>query len=166
MVQSQSMDKAVFRQAMSHYPSGITIITSTLDEHPIGVSCQAFHSLSLDPPMIILVMGRASTSWPRIRSNGRFCVNILSDSQAALARSFAVSGSDKFVDVSWSRSPAGLPVLAESAAWIDCELAAEYDGGDHVIVTGNVLDLGAIDTRTPLVFHRGAFRTMSHESTP
>ena len=99
----------------------------------------------------------SSRTWPRLREIGRFCVNVLAEDQTALSQKFARSGSDKYAGVAWSRSRHGSPVLEGVVAWIDGELWAEYEGGDHTIVVARVLDLGAEPTRRPLLFHRGAY---------
>lgn len=155
---ASTRETQALKDVLGHYPSGVTIVTAMDDGSPAGFSCQSFHSLSLDPPMIMLLVGRTSTSWPRMRPGGRFCVNVLADGQAAICRTFAISGADKFDGVEWTRSPGGSPVLAGVNAWIDCALQDELDGGDHLIVTGRVRGFGADESRTPLVFHRGAFR--------
>jgi 3-hydroxy-9,10-secoandrosta-1,3,5(10)-triene-9,17-dione monooxygenase reductase component len=154
------------RDVVGSYPSGVTIVTGISDGVPAGFSCQSFHSLSLDPPMIMLLVGRTSQSWPKIRRAERFCVNILADSQARLARTFAISGSDKFEQVAWTPSPGGAPILDGCTGWIECELGNEFDGGDHLIVTGHVRELGSQASVAPLVFHRGTFRTMNQETAP
>ena len=80
-----------------------------------------------------------------------------SDLQDAVSQNFARSGADKFAGVPWTPSPHGSPVLDDVVAWIDGELWAEYDGGDHTIVVARVLDLGAAADRSPLLYHRGAY---------
>jgi 3-hydroxy-9,10-secoandrosta-1,3,5(10)-triene-9,17-dione monooxygenase reductase component len=123
----------------------------------VGFTCQSFSSLSLEPPLVAFAPARSSRTWPQLREAGRFCVNVLSDEQSDLSRQFSRSGTDKYAGVSWSPSPLGSPRLDGAVAWIDSELWAEYDGGDHVIVVARVLDLGADAARTPLLFHRGAY---------
>jgi flavin reductase (DIM6/NTAB) family NADH-FMN oxidoreductase RutF len=82
---------------------------------------------------------------------------VLAEGQDDVSQQFARSGADKFAGVRWTRSPHGSPVLADVVAWIDGELWAEYDGGDHTIVVARVLDLGADPDRRPLLFHRGSY---------
>ena len=100
---------------------------------------------------------RTSQTWPRLREIGRFCVNVLAEDQTEVSQSFARSGVDKFAGVRWIRSRHGSPVLEDVVAWIDGELWAEYDGGDHTIVVARVLDLGSHPDRRPLLFHRGSY---------
>jgi flavin reductase (DIM6/NTAB) family NADH-FMN oxidoreductase RutF len=106
---------------------------------------------------VAIAPARTSTTWPRLRDVGRFCVNVLAEDQSALSAAFARSGSDKFAGVRWRPSRHGSPVLDGVVAWIDCTLWAEYDGGDHTIVAARVLDLGADPGRAPLLFHRGGY---------
>jgi 3-hydroxy-9,10-secoandrosta-1,3,5(10)-triene-9,17-dione monooxygenase reductase component len=151
------VDPRVMREVLGHFASGVTVVTADTDTGPLGFTCQSFSSLSLDPPLVVFAPGRTSTTWPRLREIGRFCVNVLAEEQTALSQNFARSGVDKFAGVPWTRSRHGSPVLQDVVAWIDGELWAEYDGGDHTLVVARVLDLGADPSRRPLVFHRGAY---------
>ena len=151
------VDPRVMRDVLGHFASGVTVVTSIGPDGPIGFTCQSFSSLSLDPPLIAFAPSRTSTTWPRLREAGRFCVNVLAEEQSELSSAFARSGTDKFAGVSWAPSPYGCPMLEGVVAWIDSEVWAEYDGGDHTLVVGRVLDLGADPDRDPLVFHRGSY---------
>jgi 3-hydroxy-9,10-secoandrosta-1,3,5(10)-triene-9,17-dione monooxygenase reductase component len=155
------VDGSALRGVLGHYPSGVTVVTSVCQGEPVGFACQSFHSLSLDPPMIVVLPGRTSTTWPKIRSVGRFCVNVLAEGQGDLCRAFALSGTDKFAGLTWHPSPSGSPVLPGASAWIDCEVAHEYDGGDHTIAVGRVRALDSDESRAPLIFHRGLFRLLA-----
>jgi len=156
-VPSTVVDPRVMRDVLGHFVSGVTVVTAIGADGPVGFTCQSFSSLSLDPPLVAFAPARTSTTWPRLRHAARFCVNVLAEEQSELSRQFARSGTDKFAGVSWSPSPSGAPVLEGVVAWIDSELWAEYDGGDHTIAVARVLDLGADASRTPLLFHRGAY---------
>jgi 3-hydroxy-9,10-secoandrosta-1,3,5(10)-triene-9,17-dione monooxygenase reductase component len=144
------------RAVLGHFLSGVTVVTSLAGDEPLGFTCQSFSSLSLDPPLIAIFPARSSSTWPRIRDTGRFCVNVLAQGQAELSARFAAPG-DRFADVAWSRSPFGSPLLGGVVAWIDCTLWREYDGGDHTIVAGHVEHLGAVSEIAPLAFHRGQY---------
>ena len=148
---------ARMRSVLGHFASGVTVITALDGEDPVGFTCQSFSSLSLDPPLVVFCPARSSSTWPRLRGLGRFCVNVLADSQDALSSQFARSGTDRYAGVSWRSSPYGSPVLDGVVAWIDCELWAEYDGGDHTVVAAAVRDLGEDSTKLPLLFHRGGY---------
>jgi 3-hydroxy-9,10-secoandrosta-1,3,5(10)-triene-9,17-dione monooxygenase reductase component len=151
------LDPHAMREVMGHFASGVTVVTAVTDDRPIGFTCQAFSSLSLDPPLVVFAPARTSRTWPLLRGIGRFCINVLAEGQDAVSQNFARSGADKFSGVSWRPSLHGSPVLDDVVAWIDGELWAEYDGGDHTLAVARVLDLGADPRRRPLLYHRGAY---------
>ncbi|UOY00612.1 flavin reductase family protein [Blastococcus sp. PRF04-17] len=151
------VDPQVMREVMGHFASGVTVVTAVTDAGPIGFTCQSFSSLSLDPPLVAFAPARTSRTWPLLRGIGRFCVNVLAEGQDDVSQNFARSGEDKFAGIPWRPSPHGAPVLEDVVAWIDGELWAEYDGGDHTIVVARVLDLGAHADRRPLLYHRGSY---------
>ncbi|MER6202428.1 flavin reductase family protein [Streptomyces sp. NPDC001586] len=152
---------AEFRAVLGNFASGVTVITAPPgedEEGPAGFACQSFASLSLDPPLVTFMVARTSTTWPRIARAGVFCVNILGAEQGELCRSFAVSGADKFAGVSHSPAPVtGSPQLDAVPAWIDCRIQAVHTGGDHLIVVGRVVAMGAAGEGDPLLFHKGRF---------
>jgi 3-hydroxy-9,10-secoandrosta-1,3,5(10)-triene-9,17-dione monooxygenase reductase component len=151
------VDPGAMRDVLGHFASGVTVVTALTADGPAGFTCQSFSSLSLDPPLVAFAPARTSQTWPALRAIGRFCVNVLAEGQDAVSQNFARSGVDKFAQVPWSPSAHGSPVLDDVVAWIDGELWAEYDGGDHSIVVARVLDLGADPERRPLLFHRGSY---------
>ncbi|MFC5947748.1 flavin reductase family protein [Pseudonocardia lutea] len=148
---------ARMREVLGHFASGIVVVTAITPGGPAGFTCQSFSSLSLDPPLVSFSPARTSSTWPRIREAGAFCVNVLADGHEELSSAFARSGTDKYAGVAWTPAPSGAPRLDGVAAWIDCTLADEFPGGDHTIVVGRVQDLGADPSRAPLLFHRGAY---------
>lgn len=158
-----STDPATMRNVLGHFPSGVTIVTGTTPGGPAGFTCQSFSSLSLDPPLVLVLVSRGSTSWPGIGDTGRFCVNVLAESQGELSTTFARSGTDKFAGVSWQASGLGSPILDGATAWVDCTLHAVHDGGDHLIVVGAVSDLDIASGSPPLIFHRGSYTGTSAE---
>ncbi|MEV1079343.1 flavin reductase family protein [Streptomyces sp. NPDC050211] len=156
------VDQAEFRRVLGNFATGVAVVTSPATDGasgPAGFACQSFSSLSLDPPLVAFMVGRTSTTWPRIARAGAFCVNVLAAGQGSLCRGFAVSGGDKFAGVAYDAAPvSGSPRLAGALAWIDCTIHAVHTGGDHLIVVGRVDDLGTTDTpEAPLLFHRGRF---------
>ncbi|MFG3308432.1 flavin reductase family protein [Streptomyces wuyuanensis] len=150
---------AEFRRVLGHFASGVTVITAHDEEDgPAGFACQSFASLSLDPPLVVFMVARTSTTWPRIARAGTFCVNVLGADQGGLCRAFAVSGADKFAGVAHTPAPVtGSPRLASVPAWIDCTIGTVHTGGDHLIVVGRVEALGAEEDGDPLLFHQGRF---------
>lgn len=156
-----AFDGRRFRDVLGHYPSGITVVTGEDDEGLVGFTCQSFFSVSIDPPLVSLSIMRTSESFPRLRQSGRFAVNVLGESQLDVSQRFARKGEDRWAGVAWERTENGTPVLCSSVAWVDCELWAEYDAGDHVIVIGLVHGLGEPEPASPLLFHRGQYRGLT-----
>lgn len=151
-------DDARFRQVLGHFATGITVITAVDGDGPVGFTCQAFSSLSLDPPLVMFSPAKASSSWPRIRGAGHFAVNILSEGQEDVCRRFATKGADKFAGHGWKPAPTtGAPILADVLAWIDCTIEGEHDGGDHLVVVGRVHGLEIVQEGKPLLFFRGGY---------
>ena len=149
-------DQATMRTVMGHFGTGITIVTAMDDAEPVGMACNSFTSVSLDPPLVLFCAAKSSSTWPRIQRAKHFCVNVLGEDGEQLCRTFAAPGADRFGGVGWEVGPSGAPVLADSLAYIDCEMDAEHDAGDHIIVVGRVTELGQRDGK-PLMFFRGGY---------
>ncbi len=152
------LDVARLKSVMGHFATGVTIVAGIESGEPLGFTAQSFHSLSMDPPLILVCPSKTVTSWPGIRASGKFCVNILNRDQEAVCMTFASKTPNKFDGVSWQAAPGtGSPMLDGAVAWIDCELEAEHDGGDHVMVVGRVREMGVDHEGRPLVFYRGGY---------
>lgn len=150
-------DSARFRQVLGHFPTGVSVVTAIDDGQPVGMAIGSFFSVSLDPPLVGFCAGRGSSTWPRLRSAGTFCVNILADDQEEVSRVFASKDDDKFAGMGWDRSPLGSPRIGGALAWIDCRLEAVHESGDHDIVVGAVHELEVAREADPLVFFRGGY---------
>jgi 3-hydroxy-9,10-secoandrosta-1,3,5(10)-triene-9,17-dione monooxygenase reductase component len=151
-----TIDPAHFRTVLGHYASGLTVITAVNDGTPVGMTCQSFSSVSLDPPLVLFCATKTSTSWAGIRAAGHFCANVLRDDQEEVSRVFASKIEDKFAGIGWTAGPSGAPVLQGVLATIDCEINAIHEAGDHDIVVGRVLELHG-GNGAPLVFFRGGY---------
>ncbi|MFF7204633.1 MULTISPECIES: flavin reductase family protein [unclassified Streptomyces] len=157
-----AVEPGEFRRVLGHFATGVTVVTTRDEDGPAGFACQSFASLSLDPPLVVFMVGRTSTTWPRIARAGAFCVNILGEEQGLLCRGFAVSGADKFAGVAHRPAPVtGSPLLDGVPAWVDCTVQSVHTGGDHLIVVGRIAALGAAEDGAPLLFHRGRFGRFS-----
>jgi len=153
------LDVARLKEVMGHFATGVTIVAGVEGGEPIGFTAQSFQSLSIDPPLVLVCPNKTVASWPRIRTSRSFCVSILTRDQEALCMAFASKNPDKFDGVGWTAAPGtGSPMMDGAAAWIDCEVEAEHDGGDHTIVVGRVVhvDIAAGDFH-PLLYYRAAF---------
>lgn len=146
---------------MSRFPTGVTVITAMTGAGPSGLSANAVTSLSLDPPLMLACVDRGSRTLRALEEAGQFGVNVLSGRAADLAVGFGrkVPTTEKWTDVEWTEAD-GIPVLAEAIVWIGCTLRDVISGGDHVIVTGEVLDVIERDG-DPLLFHAGTYRPLS-----
>lgn len=159
-----SFDTLQFKEAMSRFATGVTVVSGIDEDEPVGFTCQSFLSLSLDPPFVAVAPARTSTSWPRIARAGSFCVNVLGDHQRILSQGFAVSGGPKFEGVDWHPAPAtGSPCIEGSLAWVDCRVELVHDAGDHELIIGRVLDLGTGEG-LPLLFFRSDLATVARRS--
>jgi 3-hydroxy-9,10-secoandrosta-1,3,5(10)-triene-9,17-dione monooxygenase reductase component len=158
-----------FKAVLGRFATGVTVVTATTAEGPVGFTCQAFTSLSLQPPLVALAPAKGSTSWPRIAQAGAFCVNVLAAGQEELCRRFATPAeppSAKFDGVAFERAPSGAPLLGSVLAWVDCRLVVVHDAGDHELVVGEVRALG-VGQGEPLLYYRGRFgRFLAAEGEP
>lgn len=150
-------DAAAFRTVLGHFCSGITIVTAVDQGTSVGLTCQSFASVSLDPPLVLFVPAKASNSWPHIRRAGSFCANVLADDQEELGRRFAFKGVDKFAGVGWQPGLTGSPVLDGCLAYVDCEVEAVHEAGDHDICVGRIRELNVERESGPLLFYRGGY---------
>ena len=147
-----------YRDVLGRFATGVTVVTALSDEQPVGLTCQSFMSVSLDPPLVVFSPARISRAWPLIQRSGAFCVNFLAADQADLSRQMAARGGDKFEGVSWRPSPeTGSPVLEGSLAYVDCRIHTVHEAGDHRLVVGRVVDLATTDEREALTFYLGRY---------
>jgi len=150
-------ETAHFRAVLGHFATGIVVITGIHEGVPAGLTCQSFVSLSLRPPLVAFCPSKASRSWRRIDQSSAFCANVLTEEQEEISRVFAISGADKFQGIGWRPGDTGSPILKDVLAWVDCRIAARYDGGDHHIVVGQVVDLATASRGRPLLAYRGGY---------
>ncbi len=153
-----------FRSALASYPTGVTVVTALGPNGPSGATANSVTSLSLDPPMMLACLDRGSRTLESVRAAGRFGINALAAGEEELALRFAGKHPEpeKWSGVEWSESQ-GSPRLDRALIWVACELRELIDGGDHLIVTGAVLEADSRDAM-PLIFHRGAYRDLLSES--
>lgn len=168
--ESRSFSDREFRDALGLFATGVVVITSAGNvgcgnaDHNgyLGATVSSFSSVSLDPPLILFNIGRHSKAFAAWQSVDHFAVNILCENQSAISTRFARALTDKWDGVSVCTGLGGVPLLSDALAWIECQSYAKYDGGDHLIIVGEVLSLttrtGA-DTR-PLVFFGGKYRQL------
>ncbi len=153
-----SIDPNEFRRVLGHFATGVAVITGAGENGSHGMTVSSFASVSLDPPLVMFCPSGESGSWQAIKETGSFCVNVLSESQKDTCGLFASKAEDKFAGVDWSSEVTGSPIIAGSLAWIDCEIHAIHEGGDHDIAVGLVKALSAdADQGGPLLFFQGGY---------
>lgn len=158
-----SFDAREFRNALGHFATGVTVVTLWRDGALHGMTANAFTSVSLDPPLVLVCVGKKGSTHDLIQSTGRFAVNILSEEQEHLSRYFA-GDRDPAVEIALKdEANANSPILEGAIAWLDCELWQSYDGGDHTIFVGRVNALKAVGGR-PLLFFRGQYAQLPENS--
>ena len=134
---SAQIDPRAFRQVLGQFCTGITIITTVHDDVPVGFACQSFAALSLDPPLVLFCPTKVSRSWKAIEASGRFCVNVLTESQKHVSARFG------------------------------SKVASVHDGGDHFVVFGAVGSLSEVPKikPRPLLFYRGDYTGIEPDKT-
>lgn len=149
-----------FRSALGSFATGVTVITTKGEEHAYGMTANAFSSVSLDPPLVLVCTKSGAEGTEFIATNCCFAVNILAADQEPLSRFFSSKdrprGRDAFRDVPHWTAATGSPILEGVVAHLDCELHTTHTVGDHEIFIGEVLDL-AVNDVPPLLFAGGGY---------
>jgi flavin reductase (DIM6/NTAB) family NADH-FMN oxidoreductase RutF len=148
-------DQQVFRDVIGRFASGVTIITTTVDDAPFGTTASAVSSLSMEPPMVLVCLNKTSETQAAILKAGTFAVNILAEGQQDLAYQFARKG-DKFAGTTYARGIDGVPVLAGTLAHLECRVVETVTGGTHTVFLAHVA-VAAGHERSPLTYFRGRF---------
>ena len=152
------LDRRDFRRALGQFATGVTVVTArTSDGRKVGVTVNSFASVSLDPPLVLWSLSRQAPSFADFTHATHFAVNVLAGNQHHLSRQFSTPLPDKFSGVEFAEGPGGVPLLSGVNAHFVCRNVRQYDGGDHVILVGEVEDYKYADGE-PLVFHSGRYR--------
>lgn len=147
----------MFRDSMSRFPSGVTVVTTVDDAgRHWGFTASAFCSLSMAPPLVLVCLADSADCSAAFREADSWVVNVLARDQAPLARRFATKGADKFGGGEFEALPTGLPMLRDAALSLVCDVYERYPGGDHTILVGEVVDL-RLNDRESLVHYAREF---------
>lgn len=159
------IDAKSLRNALGNFATGVTIVTTCHEGRNVGLTANSFNSVSLDPPLVLWSLAKKSSNIEAFTNVDAFAVHILGADQEALSNQFATPGIDKFDGVEFKTGNADVPLLLHCAARFECRTAYRYDGGDHVIFVGEVLDLEQSE-KEPLLFHRGKYaRKVEHKAS-
>jgi flavin reductase (DIM6/NTAB) family NADH-FMN oxidoreductase RutF len=153
------VNEILFREAISHFATGVTVITTLHEGEPAGMTASAVASLSLDPVLLLVCVNTTLHTHKAIESSGCFVVNVLGEGQVELAQRFARSMPNKFEGVAL-KPEHELPVLEDAIAYFVCDLHERFPGGDHSIFTGLVRVCGAVPGRRPLLYFRSGFGSL------
>lgn len=153
------LDSRAFRSALGQFATGVTIVSVRENGAVHGMTANAFTSVSLDPPLVLVCISKKNRTHALVLEAGKFGVSVLSEDHEDVSRHFA-GARDLPIDITWIDEGLGTPVIKESLAWLDCTVWQTYDGGDHTIVVGKVEALSAPGGK-PLIFFQGSYRRLA-----
>jgi flavin reductase (DIM6/NTAB) family NADH-FMN oxidoreductase RutF len=154
---AHAFDTVQFRQALSQFATGVTVITTRLADGSFrGLTASSFNSVSLEPPLVLWSLGAQANSLPIFSGNSHYVINVLGAGQAHLAERFSRRSDNPFADVDYELSRTGLPILKGVSAWFECHNRSRYPEGDHVIFVGEV-EQCSCQPQASLLFHGGQF---------
>jgi len=155
-----TIDPQELRRVMGHFATGVTVITTRdKDGAPQGLTANAFMSLSLNPPLVLISVDKGATCYGCFEPQNGFTVNFLSDHQEEISRRFATKGVDKFAGLKWTEGTNGAAILDDVLGHVECKITKCYDGGDHTIVLGEILSVSGNGER-PLLFFKGKYQRL------
>lgn len=156
-----ALDSREFRDTMGTFATGVTVVAVQFDDVVRGMTANAFLSLSLHPPMLLVCIDESASMYPIFQVAESFSVNILAFDQREVSRSFAEKGEKKeeMGGHPYRRGKAGAPILDGVLSWAECRIEERHTGGDHLIVVGCVTDF-AVERpdEDPLIFFKGEYR--------
>lgn len=156
-IMNTPFDAAAFRSTLGSFATGVTIVTTRgLDGAPAGVTANSFSSVSLQPPLVLWSLAKSARCRAAFIENRAWAVHVLSAAQQSLAVRFATRIADKFDGLPLQEGLGGVPLLGGCVARLQCKTAFEYEGGDHIIIVGEVVAFDRTD-EMPLLFHRGRY---------
>lgn len=153
-------DARTLREALGCFATGVTIVTATTADGPIGLTANSFTSLSLDPPLLLVCIPNGAGSAGALREADHFAVNILQIGQQPVSNRFAGKGQDRFAETDRRAGEMGAPVLNGSLGAFECSQEALHEGGDHFILVGRVHKATFEPRRDPLLYFRGRYRRL------
>ena len=159
------MDLQELRSVMGHFATGVTVIT-TMDKAgtPFGLTANAFTSLSLNPPLILVCIDKGVQCYSCFEESKIFAVNLLNEDQEELSRRFATKGIEKFAGIEWHKGRHGVALLDGAIGYIECKVARSYEGGDHTIYVGEIVNAAASGDR-PLIFFKGKYHRLPDQES-
>lgn len=153
-----SIDKSTFRKVLGRFATGITVVTGLGDDNvPVGLTVNAFTSLSLEPPLVLFCLDKGTGSRNAFTKGKGFALNMLCEDQQDLSVNFSTRKEDRFADVQYEIWDTGVPILNGCLANLECLIDAVHDGGDHLIIVGRVERLNQTESGKPLLYFNGNY---------
>jgi len=154
-------DQRRYRDGLGRFATGVTVMTCQPENgEATGITVNSFASVSLEPRLILWSIARNSRSTEAFLDAEGFAVNVLARDQEALSTHFAQTERPAFTELSWRPSGLGYPLLDDCLAWLECTRTALHDGGDHYILIGEVNRFEIGRDAPPLLYYRGAYRSV------
>lgn len=162
--QAGPVDAKMLRNVCGLFVTGVTVITTGTGEQAAATTVNSFTSVSLDPPLVLFCLHKESRLRAVVEETGVYAVNFLAGQQEPLAWKFAGKGTASVQEVPHHDSATGVPVLSDALAFLSCRLVNAFDGGDHTIFVGEVVELGVPRrNQDPLIFFRGSMGALEEE---
>lgn len=163
-----AIDIATFRAVMSRFATGVTVVTTCVGRERLGITVNAFCSVSLDPPLVLICVEHGSLVHDALIESGIFAVNFLSRDQESLSVCFAGHSEERqsnFCGVTSHSQATGAPIFDHSLGFIDCRIVATYPGGDHTVILGQVEAQEAYEGE-PLLYYRSQYLNSEEKAKP
>jgi flavin reductase (DIM6/NTAB) family NADH-FMN oxidoreductase RutF len=156
-----SFDPREFRNALGRYVTGVTVVTANPTGFaPLGMTANSFSALSLDPALVVWSIQKNSDCFAAFEAADGFAINVLADDQTALSNGYSKKGQHELLTGCYRQGKSGQPVLKNCLTSFECKMWARYEGGDHVILVGEVIEMDDRPTGKPLVFSGGKYREL------
>ncbi|HKW78717.1 MAG TPA: flavin reductase family protein [Candidatus Limnocylindria bacterium] len=157
-----TIDPAELRRVGAHFATGVTVVTAEHGGVTCGLTVNAFMTVSLEPPLVLISIGTASRSLGCLETAARFGISVLGEDQEAIARVFAGKDDDKLATVPARRGATGVPLIDGSIAWLECRTERRTPAGDHILFLAAVEALGVRGGK-PLLFYGGQYARLAHQ---
>ncbi|HSG62336.1 MAG TPA: flavin reductase family protein [Pseudomonadales bacterium] len=163
-------DSKALRNAFGHFATGVTVVTTmgtdpeTGEAKPVAMTANSFSSVSLDPPLVLWSIDKGSKSYGAYTHNDHFAIHVLHRGQQDLSNRCASRDIDKFAGLEWTKGIGDAPLFNDFSCRFQCRVEHRYEGGDHQIIVGRVLDYDCntdAEHHQPLLFFKGQYRDVA-----
>lgn len=150
-----------FKQCLGKFPSGVTVVTTMKEGGtPLGATISSFCSVSLEPPMVLYCLDKKTYDFEHYTTAQHFAVNILSEKQTDISQKFSFEKESRWQEVEYHHEQTDAPLLKDVIAYLECKKEHCYDGGDHAIIVGRVVNLKVLSDEKPLVYYHSSYQSI------